>query len=452
MALTTTYSDTPGTTQNWSVSLDNTRRKYAFGDRVAELTFAESPFFFYMSRLMKEPVNDPVFKNLEERKQWQRRNFEVHTDKTGVSVADPITITDLRLTVDYDKFGREVSADTTPVFFVLHQMLAIECEIDTGPGGTYEKVILHGRIEVMDADGADYAQVHLEVKAINNDTDYATTYSGKTIQLLDGHRGQVVGSQHVEAGTPPDGWRDELYDREGICQIFKDSVPLMSGTEMATEYRGRKNEWVRVWGSAMKAHNMDVVHAMLFQVGYYVDKDDRATHGFIPYVSKYGITWTFSYGASGYNEFIDFLEYFMAPERGNSGVKMVATSRKVIGWMSKLGDEGFLKNTVGAQALQLNVNTITNRFGHKVLIIDGVFGTLVFFQETLLRGLYEDFALVIDTRNLKYRPLAGNGISRDTFVETNVQTPGTDGRKDQIITEAGLGVDLPETHAVLQFQ
>jgi hypothetical protein len=47
--------------------------------------------------------------------------------------------------------------------------------------------------------------------------------------------------------------------------------------------------------------------------------------------------------------------------------------------------------------------------------------------------------------------LVGNGISRDTFIETNIQDNGADGRKDQIITEAGLEIQLPETHAILKF-
>ena len=59
--------------------------------------------------------------------------------------------------------------------------------------------------------------------------------------------------------------------------------------------------------------------------------------------------------------------------------------------------------------------------------------------------------MAVDMSNVAYRPLAGNGISRDTFVETNIQDNSTDGRKDQIITEAGLEISLPETHAVLKF-
>ena len=54
-------------------------------------------------------------------------------------------------------------------------------------------------------------------------------------------------------------------------------------------------------------------------------------------------------------------------------------------------------------------------------------------------------------KNVAYRPLVGNGISRDTFIETNVQTPDIDGRQDQIITEAGLEISLPETHAILKW-
>ena len=54
-------------------------------------------------------------------------------------------------------------------------------------------------------------------------------------------------------------------------------------------------------------------------------------------------------------------------------------------------------------------------------------------------------------KNVAYRPLVGNGISRDTMIETNVQDNGIDGRQDMVLTEAGLEISLPETHAVLKF-
>ena len=50
-----------------------------------------------------------------------------------------------------------------------------------------------------------------------------------------------------------------------------------------------------------------------------------------------------------------------------------------------------------------------------------------------------------------HRAVIGNGLNRDTYVETNIQDNSVDGRKDQIITECGLEIMLPETHALIKF-
>ena len=54
-------------------------------------------------------------------------------------------------------------------------------------------------------------------------------------------------------------------------------------------------------------------------------------------------------------------------------------------------------------------------------------------------------------KNVNYRPLAGNGVNRDTHIITNVQNNNVDGRKDIVLTEAGLEIQLPETHAILKW-
>ena len=43
------------------------RRIFNFGDRVAELTPEESPFFVYLNKVAKAPTDDPVFRYLENR-------------------------------------------------------------------------------------------------------------------------------------------------------------------------------------------------------------------------------------------------------------------------------------------------------------------------------------------------------------------------------------------------
>ena len=110
-----------------------------------------------------------------------------------------------------------------------------------------------------------------------------------------------------------------------------------------------------------------------------------------------------------------------------------------------------MNNSVGADQYRLDVANIPGNFGHTVTKVNTIFGNLHFVAEPLLRGPWEDYCVAVDMANVAYRPLAGTGMSRDTFIETNVQNPGIDGRQDQIITEAGLEISLPETHAVLKF-
>ena len=75
--MATVYSGSFGATTPGGISIDDTRRVFNFGDRVAELAPQQSPFFVYLSKVAKKATNDPVFKFLEQRHQWQRRNFLV---------------------------------------------------------------------------------------------------------------------------------------------------------------------------------------------------------------------------------------------------------------------------------------------------------------------------------------------------------------------------------------
>ena len=68
------------------ISIDNDRRVFNFGNRVMELAPQQSPFFVYLSKVAKKATNDPVFKFLEQRHQWQRRNFTVVTALSNLNV------------------------------------------------------------------------------------------------------------------------------------------------------------------------------------------------------------------------------------------------------------------------------------------------------------------------------------------------------------------------------
>ena len=69
--MATQYSVQGNVMQDSGVNLNNDRRMFDFGERVAELAPEQSPFFTYLSKVAKKPTDDPVFKFLAKRQQYQ---------------------------------------------------------------------------------------------------------------------------------------------------------------------------------------------------------------------------------------------------------------------------------------------------------------------------------------------------------------------------------------------
>jgi len=420
------------------VSIDNSRRIYNFGERVAELAPQQSPFFVYLSKVAKSATDDPVFKFLEQRHQWQRRDFILKT-AIGSSIAAGSDSAELKMVCKYDKYGVETAATAAPQFFVVNQVVRLA-------GKAFKVKSIEN---VGNGENATYA------------AGTVATYSSVKLTALEASgaiaadkTGQVIGSAWGEATTDPEGWKDDMYTREGYCQIFKTAIQLFSGTSLATRYRGRPDEYRRVWSDKLMEHKMDIEHAMLYGVGASDESGSgpvRYSHGIVPYTVANGKNYAFTYASSTYDDFIDSMKDFFAPETGNSGDKLVLASRTVLAWLQKLGSNGFLNNTVGSSSYKLDVQNIQGAFGHQVTKVNTIFGNLHFVAEPLFRNQDENIAIAIDMANVKYRPLAGNGLSRDTHIVTNVQDNNMDGRKDIILTEAGLEISLPETHALMQW-
>jgi len=425
------------------ISINDSRRIFNFGERVSELAPQQSPFFVYLSKVAKEATDDPVFKFLEQRHQWQRRNFIVKTD--GAATAKDASVT-YDVVADYDKYGNDLtlgggSSTAAPQYLLVGQVIRVNGKalkvtgvtIGDGNAGTYSTGDATTHSEIVCTALEAIAEADVEV----------------------GAKGQVIGSAWAEGSTDPEGWKDELYSREGYCQIFKTAIQLFSGSSLATRYRGRPDEYRRVWADCLMQHKMDIEHAMLFGIG----KSDEAasggpvrySHGIVPYTEANGKIFNFTYASSTYDDFIDAMKDFYAPESGNSGDKLVLASRKVLAYLNKLGSNGFLNNTVTSSSYKLDVQNIQGAFGHQVTKINTIFGNLHFVAEPLFRGQDENLAIAIDLANVKYRPLQGNGVSRDTHILTNIQNNNVDGRKDMVMTEAGLEISLPETHAVMKW-
>jgi len=304
------------------VSINDSRRIYNFGERVAELAPQQSPFFVYLSKVAKSATDDPVFKFLEQRHQWQRRDFVIKT-ASGVLAKDA-AVTGMKIVCGYDKYGVEspTGKSAAPQYILVGQVLRI--------GGKAFKVTA---VTPGDGISATYA------------SGTAATHTSVNLAALEavdptiavGSKGQVIGSAWGEGTLDPEGWKDEMYTREGYCQIFKTAIQLFSGTALATRYRGRPDEYRRVWSDKLMEHKMDIEHAMLFGIGA---SDEAAaagplrySHGIVPYAEANGKNYAFTYNSSNYDSFVDAMQDFFAPETGNSGDKLVLTSRKVLAWL-----------------------------------------------------------------------------------------------------------------------
>ena len=499
---TTTPANSFASNSTVDVGIDNIRRTFGISDKVAQLAPQESIFFSYLNKLGKKATDETVWKPLEYRNQWQRRNFKVSWHKlTGPSTSDGAAITQIDnagasdgthfvIWTDYDNKGKQtkssVNPDTAsfvgyaPIFLTKNQIVrfnGVAYKLAAEPKYYKYTGAEAATASTKAAAGTEYGYCTIDfanVIIVSNNTAVANSFNNGAWDK----EGQVIGSQWGEGTGAPEGFRDELSSAEFYTQIFKTSVPLMSGSTMATKYRGFSNEWKRIYTEHIKSHKMDLENAFLFGYGNWNSADLRTSWGVLPFIENHGgkryqldydtnatatsdATYDVKAGFS-YDGIVDVMDDFMSWEGGNSGQKLCLTSRKVINALHRVGDGNFLANsfsnaagdgagrTAGLFEGQLQVKT-SSFMPVDITSISTSWGSMNFVAHPLFRGDMVDKAVCVDLRNISYRPLAGNGISRDTFVETNIQENDTDGRKDQIITEAGLEIMLPETHAVMDF-
>jgi hypothetical protein len=163
------------------------------------------------------------------------------------------------------------------------------------------------------------------------------------------------------------------------------------------------------------------------------------------YKSNTAAQWT-------YDDMLSDFEVMFDPARGGSRAKLALASRPVISHFNKLGTTGMISGSLTDGDTRYNFPSSTGSFGHLVNKVQTVHGDVTLVAEPLFRGFAAGFMMMVDLDHVSYRPLVGNGVNRDTSITTNVQQADEDLRKDMILTEAGLEVSLPETHALINLE
>ena len=426
---------TPGT--NTALSLTKgSRRLYDFGDRVAELSPDESPFFVYLSKVGKVPTTDSQFRFLENRSKisWTDRSFVISTNLAAVSA------------------GAIVTATLSAAQSWLVKGMVIAVQSDAGESGAPNHAT--ARIEAINS------STSIDIKWLTNPGSDADSGANA--------KAQVIGSSYAEGSGAPDVFSQELDHDYGYTQIFKTACE-MSNTARATVYRGYADEWQRIWNMKLREHKVDIERAMLFGqrasvggvqytegiAGHIMANGQSQTHmddTQLVYNEGQAYLKTIAAGKLTYDVLLKDLEVVFDPARGGSQSKLALTSLPVMSLFNKLGDGvGFVGDTMSSK-VPYQFDRSQGSFGHKITKIETIHGDISMVREPLFRGLAAEFMCLVDLDHVSYRPLVGNGVNRDTSIETNVQAPDEDLRKDMILTEAGLEISLPETHALFNFE
>ncbi len=424
----------------------HSRRLYNFSDRVADLAPDESPFFVYLSKVAKVPTDDPQFRFLE--------------DRNKIAITDRAFLIQAAVTLS-------AAGSLTTVTF------------DTAGGASVDWLVKGMVIAIGEDDDSTNQPAHniVRVESLSDSGAY-TTASVRTISKAgaasaelavdDNTKCMVIGTSFEEGSGSPDVWSRELDNDYGYTQIFKTACEL-TNTARATRYRGYADEWQRIWNLKLREHKVDIERAMLFGqrasvqgiqysegIAGQIMKNSQSNavvgggqvsynEGEAYFKSVTAAEWT-------YDDMLSDLEVIFDPARGGNSSKLALCSLPVISQFNKMGDGGFIDNSTASTQAQYMIERAQGSFGHRVTKVDTIHGDITLVKEPLFRGLAAGFMCMVDLDHVSYRPLVGNGLNRDTHIVTNVQSDDEDLRKDMILTEAGLEVSLPETHALFNLE
>ena len=471
------------------------RRKYNFGDRVSELAIASDPFFRMVSRLSKKATDDPEFKFTERRTSFHKRYAYIvahHAASSGQhsavdtdasAAAGLLNATDelwLLMGTDYDYRGNrgnrygQTSNDevkvgdnyTMPKFFLQDQIVKLNLGADGVPG-TQTEYCLVKVVEIGSTVGTDeYQNIRVKVvkepASVGSNLDFCS-YSTATLSLdnvsiagdaiastLEPKRCYVVGTAHSQGSGYPETWKDQPFSTGyGRTQIWKTAM-AMDNTTRATVLKYEPNEWARVWREKLIEHKWDIEQSILFG-SQYDSGDEWYTQGAVDYISSYGNVFSLTHASKTQDDFLDDLSSFLDPRHNNANASLFFCDTATYNWLHKLS--GYFSNNLEISPnfrADMSLTAKKKVFGVDISVISTPYGDMNVARNIHLDGS-EIKVLACNMKYVKYRPLVGNGLNRDTAIYVGVQTlenSGVDRRVDLIQTEAGMEWQMPEAHAV----
>ena len=460
-----------------SLSTGDLRRKYNFGERVSELQIAQDPFFRFLSKVAKKPTDDPEFKFTERRPSYHKRysfatafsndnstwvenqssNQTTQYDKYETAGS----IVYVKLACDYKKDGNiqnvygQTGNDTLlgddgtqPQFFLEGQILKVNFsdsaagnvksysliqvlqvvelqDESTSPPTAHthgEAAVIKGKVVKTKDAGDDYYAGPLGVNTPVGDVTATSSLAGTTTsQGLEASKVYVVGSAHSQGSGYPETWKDQPFSTGyGRTQIWKTAM-AMDNTTRATILKYESNEWARVWKEKLVEHKWDIETSLLFG-SQYDSGDEWYTQGAVDYIASYGNVFSLTHASKTQDDFLDDMSNFLDPRYNNANATLFMVDTPTYNWLHKLS--GYFSNNIEVSPNYRADMSLTSKkkvFGVDISVISTPFGDMNVARNVHLDGSQLKI-LAVNMKHVKYRPLVGNGLNRDTAVYVGVQT------------------------------
>ena len=280
---------------------------------------------------------------------------------------------------------------------------------------------------------------------------------------IDALRTHISGTSYIEGSSLlGKTWSDQPYSTgSGLVQTFRDEWG-MTNKARATVLKYDKDEFARVWREHLIAHKWDLEQAGLFSSQGKktilaansvsgADEQHWYTQGAVDFIANYGNVFQLDLNTKTSDDFLDDMSKYMDPRYSGSKATVYFCDTATYNWLHKLG--GYFKNNIEISTNFRADMAITGKkkvFGVDITTISTPYGDMNVARNIHLDGTNVKI-LGINMKYVKYRPLVGNGINRDTSIYVGVQTlenSGVDKRVDMLLTEAGYEWSMPECHVM----
>ena len=269
------------------------------------------------------------------------------------------------------------------------------------------------------------------VDAVNNNKLIVTRAIGSTgAAFLEGDELYIIGTAQPENDTSKVARAKNPSLVENNTQIFRTPFEI-SDTAANVGYMVMPKEWDRLQTNAGIEHAKDIELSLLLgrkSATTPGQTEDRTTGGVLSFITS---NQTDAGGTLSEAEFNAFMLQVM---RYGSTSKLAIASGVGVSALNKF-----------PASKQITKNDETT-YGMNVTHYTSPFGSLNLVYHKLLEGQkYGGYIIIVDMKEVAYRPLS----NRDTKILTNRQPNDQDGRKDELLTEAGLRFGLQRTHGLV---